>query len=854
MSWFVVGGVAIGATAGAIVGSKKGGDDVWKDALIGGAIGGAGGAGAGLGSGAGVFGGIGAEAAAPLAVEGALPAAGIMGAEATAVPGIGAASSAPIAGTSATMLPGATTPIAAAAPQTAAGSTGIMGVGANAAAPIAGTSSATMPGTVSSAFAPGMQAPVQMVQAPAATEYAMFGGDTAPTATKEYAMFGGDTAPTATKEYAMFGGDTAPTASNVATQTPPPAADSPLKKGFESAKSWLSEPKNAMLTGVLGLGALSMFNQNNEDNFGGSNVTQTGYPLSPNFKPTRTNPQQYRYASSYAGGGQIQSGMFPQSQMDRTQFATPSQMPVSREIIGSDYDSTISPYTGDLPRFAKGGDTSDKAFADARRYQGMIDPRMNVQTPDTPDWVRSRGVYHDEDVDTKYQDALTAAQTRMAKAASRANVQLGAMQKPTPLGKLNLGPVVKEKQQAADYDDGLAGGGITSLGSYAHGGNPRLLRGPGDGMSDDIPASIADKQPARLADGEFVVPADVVSGLGNGSTEAGAKKLHKMMDNVRVARTGTKKQGKEIKAEKHMPGMASGGIASFADGGAADLSQYYVYDASGNQVPLSQLQDTFAPQTATPSAPTQPIAPTVNPSQYAMGGQYTPDYRMPGSTLSGGLGRWSNIAGEAERAARPASKNQQITQSYLQNLGRAPDQMGFNYWMQQPGPVSDITNAIATSQEAQDLTAPRSASGSLTNEQAYLNQLYQQYLNRTPDQEGSQFWQNQLGGALNQDQVKQAIMNSPEAQRYERDYLTNAYQQYLGRTPDQEGLQFWQNQMQGTTNQQDILKAIQGSQEAQAYAAQHAQQAQPQAQPPQQAAPAQEEKKARKGGILAVRK
>jgi hypothetical protein len=96
------------------------------------------------------------------------------------------------------------------------------------------------------------------------------------------------------------------------------------------------------------------------------------------------------------------------------------------------------------------------------------------------------------------------------------------------------------------------GGDIkSSLGGYSDGG--RLLKGPGDGMSDNIPASIANKQPARLADGEFVVPADVVSHLGNGSTDAGAKHLYKMMDNVRKARTGRKSQGKQIKANKYLP-------------------------------------------------------------------------------------------------------------------------------------------------------------------------------------------------------------------------------------------------------------------------------------------------------------
>lgn len=96
-----------------------------------------------------------------------------------------------------------------------------------------------------------------------------------------------------------------------------------------------------------------------------------------------------------------------------------------------------------------------------------------------------------------------------------------------------------------------AGGGVGHLGGYSDGG--RMLKGPGDGMSDDIPATIAGKQPARLADSEFVVPADVVSHLGNGSSDAGAKKLYAMMDRVRQARTGTKKQGKQIKADKFLP-------------------------------------------------------------------------------------------------------------------------------------------------------------------------------------------------------------------------------------------------------------------------------------------------------------
>jgi len=98
------------------------------------------------------------------------------------------------------------------------------------------------------------------------------------------------------------------------------------------------------------------------------------------------------------------------------------------------------------------------------------------------------------------------------------------------------------------YDAALqnfAAGGLSNV--------PRFLSGGGDGMSDSIPASINDRQPARLADGEFVIPADVVSHLGNGSSKAGAKQLYAMMDRVRAKRTGKKKQAPAVNPRKTMP-------------------------------------------------------------------------------------------------------------------------------------------------------------------------------------------------------------------------------------------------------------------------------------------------------------
>jgi hypothetical protein len=100
-----------------------------------------------------------------------------------------------------------------------------------------------------------------------------------------------------------------------------------------------------------------------------------------------------------------------------------------------------------------------------------------------------------------------------------------------------------------------AQGGLGQLGGYSDGG--QLLKGPGDGVSDSIPATIGHKQPARLADGEFVVPARIVSELGNGSTEAGARKLYQMMDRIQAARSKTVGKGrvaKNSRADKYLPG------------------------------------------------------------------------------------------------------------------------------------------------------------------------------------------------------------------------------------------------------------------------------------------------------------
>lgn len=90
---------------------------------------------------------------------------------------------------------------------------------------------------------------------------------------------------------------------------------------------------------------------------------------------------------------------------------------------------------------------------------------------------------------------------------------------------------------------------------YNEGGTVGIVKGPGDGMSDSIYGTMRDvpNQRVALSDGEFVVPSDIVSGIGNGSTDAGAEKLYAMMDRVRNARTGQVQQAPEINPEEFLP-------------------------------------------------------------------------------------------------------------------------------------------------------------------------------------------------------------------------------------------------------------------------------------------------------------
>ena len=287
------------------------------------------------------------------------------------------------------------------------------------------------------------------------------------------------------------------------------------------------------------------------------NYVQTPYNASTGT-PATQSPGATIYA---ADGGLMQSGpdrtdfmgggAYPMSQQTTPHYATPSQMPTSAQAAMASYEPNTNPLTGEPTGFAAGGIASysgkygsvvamNEATQDLENLYGRR-PVMSTPTPDV-------GIYQDTDPNTRSLSPYEAALYRINQKAKAAGMGKNAVSLPKPqvqLGQINT-------DNTPDTTD-MASGGITSLGSYAAGGNPRLLKGPGDGMSDSIPANIGGKQPARLADGEFVVPADVVSHLGNGSTDAGAKKLYSMMDNIRRARTGRKKQAPAVKPDKYLP-------------------------------------------------------------------------------------------------------------------------------------------------------------------------------------------------------------------------------------------------------------------------------------------------------------
>jgi hypothetical protein len=223
-------------------------------------------------------------------------------------------------------------------------------------------------------------------------------------------------------------------------------------------------------------------------------------------------------------------GGIPTLTANRTQYAVPTD--------GT--RSTYNPTDAEIRDYISRPGINDAMVARGMNQFGIAPSRIAGITGLTPDAVNQR-----------YQAAM--GPNYVARRPGSGGVTyFSPMQYNRP--EQAAAPVVPPDappESVAAESTGLAAGGITNLGGYSDGG--RLLKGPGDGVSDSIPAVIGKRQPARLADGEFVIPARIVSELGNGSTEAGARKLYAMMDRIKKARGKAKNIAADTKSDKHLP-------------------------------------------------------------------------------------------------------------------------------------------------------------------------------------------------------------------------------------------------------------------------------------------------------------
>jgi hypothetical protein len=162
--------------------------------------------------------------------------------------------------------------------------------------------------------------------------------------------------------------------------------------------------------------------------------------------------------------------------------------------------------------------------------EAKMNPNIEPGFYSSPEYQALPRFGHQNAIQTKYFGQVDGFQSGMDGAYEAYLTRIGQANKITPTPPTQM-----------------YAGGIAQLNSGAY------LNGASDGMADRIPATIEGSQEARLSDGEFVIPADVVGGLGNGNSSAGAKTLYNMMDRVRMARTGTKKQGTQINPNKMMP-------------------------------------------------------------------------------------------------------------------------------------------------------------------------------------------------------------------------------------------------------------------------------------------------------------
>jgi hypothetical protein len=346
----------------------------------------------------------------------------------------------------------------------------------------------------------------------------------------------------------------------------------PLRQGI--AKGVELVKKYPMESGMAAMSLGQYMNQPEKEDKGKykNKVDMSEFkPSLPSVGEFKPSYEYQKYAAEgglmgYAVGGPIEemsamnsvgaNTQYPMAGLATPLYSNPSiQRPEAINVISPSGGPVVGAYSGEQ-KFAEGGISEEMA-----REYGLKNRKQRAAKSLTKDYEEM------ESQRTKEANELLSERSGSGIIPRSRTQQLSspfsaAIEEHNRLAKKTKTPKFETpKTSLGDIDTYMdipveaAGGGIMgSLGSYSDGG--RLLRGPGDGVSDSIPAVIGKRQPARLADGEFVIPARIVSELGNGSTEAGARKLYAMMDriqNTRKKSIGKKKVAVNSRADKHLP-------------------------------------------------------------------------------------------------------------------------------------------------------------------------------------------------------------------------------------------------------------------------------------------------------------
>jgi len=286
-----------------------------------------------------------------------------------------------------------------------------------------------------------------------------------------------------------------------------------------------------------------------------NNFADGGLANLPYVQQSQNQPATSNGYTPAGGGSTYGQGQFSPQTMVMPTMGLDPQSPFSQMGMPP------RPFAqGGIAQFAGKYESMVSGMHDVEEGLDVATKRRLMETPRA-----EFGTYEDES-DIRTLDPYNRTQALLKKAMTASHVKPSkGLPKAAVLGAIDMTPVAqaaaeaKAKQSIAQESSteeaksgglmGYAMGG--HLGGYSDGGH--LLKGPGDGVSDSIPATIGGKQPARLAEGEFVIPARIVSELGNGSTDAGAKRLYAMMDRIKAKRSKSKNIAADTKAYRYLP-------------------------------------------------------------------------------------------------------------------------------------------------------------------------------------------------------------------------------------------------------------------------------------------------------------